>query len=226
MSSSWLFIGVSATLVLSALAHCVTYGHCGKDKGSGKHLPCALKRDPVIMEDKLLLNACPALLNSKGKAAPVCCDAKQAETFKSQFKSLINIGVHRDSTCFRNFQNIVCQAFCSPNQSQFVAIFGNSTKEGHKPSATDIVYAVERSFAEAVYASCKDVRTRIFGTKLMKYMCGRYGSSDCSPQRFLDFVGAVRSEGGHSPLKIRYVIAETSIKVNNKTLEPFKPEVM
>ncbi|XP_075554729.1 NPC intracellular cholesterol transporter 1-like [Dermacentor variabilis] len=226
MSSRWLFIaGVSATLISSALAHCILYGHCGKDKDTGRRLPCAVERDPVNIESTLLQKACPALLGSAGEPVPACCDANQAGTFKSQFGKLVKLGLGRDSKCFRNLQNLVCQAFCSPKQSNFVAVFGNSAKGKREPSATEIVYAVEKNFAEVVYASCKDVRTRIFGIKLLYYMCGKYGSSKCSPQHFLDFLGARPSEGGHSPLKIRYVIAEAPVKVNGKTLEPFKADV-
>ncbi|XP_054928931.1 NPC1-like intracellular cholesterol transporter 1 [Dermacentor andersoni] len=180
---------------------------------------------PANIESTLLQNACPALLDSAGEPVPACCDAHQAGSFKSQFGKLVKLGLGRDSKCFRNLQNLVYHAFCSPQQSHFVAVFGNSAKGKREPSATDIVYAVERNFAEVVYASCKDVRTQIFGIKLLYYMCGKYGSSKCSPQRFLDFLGARPSEGGYSPLKIRYVIAEAPVKVNGKTLEPFKADV-
>ncbi|KAH7972459.1 hypothetical protein HPB52_012447 [Rhipicephalus sanguineus] len=61
--------------------------------------------------------------------------------------------------------------------------------------------------------------------KLMNYMCGSYGVRHCTAQHFLDFVGAVRSEGGHSPLKIRYVLTELPISVDGRTLTPFKPDL-
>ncbi|XP_037499619.1 uncharacterized protein LOC119373637 [Rhipicephalus sanguineus] len=228
MCGSCLFtVAVCAALVSSTLSDCVTYGYCGTDYATGKRLPCAIKRAPGPIRSDYLEDACLELLDTKSQTALACCSSEQAEVFKSEFKKLIYLGVRRGSECFKKFQNVVCQALCSPFQSHFVAVFANRT-EGNKcpnPSATEIVYAVERSYAEAVYDTCKDVRTHIFGRKLMNYMCGSYGVRHCTAQHFLDFVGAVRSEGGHSPLKIRYVLTELPISVDGRTLTPFKPDL-
>lgn len=228
MYGSCLFtVAICATLVSSTLSDCVTYGYCGTDDATGKRLPCAIKRGPGPIKSDFLKDACPELLDTKGQPALACCSSEQAEVFKSEFKKFLLLGVGRKSECFKKFQNIVCQPICSPHQSHFVAVFANRT-EGNKcpnPLATAIVYAVERSYAETVYNACKDVRTLIFGTKLMKYMCGSYGVSRCTAQHFLDFVGAIRSEGGHSPLKIRYVLTELPIAVNGRMLTPFKPDL-
>ncbi|KAH8026954.1 hypothetical protein HPB51_000440 [Rhipicephalus microplus] len=223
-SSSWLFaVALSVTLASSALAECVTYGFCGRDEDSDKPLPCAVKRKSAPLESSFLEEACPALVD--GKAAYACCDAEQAAAFKAEYKSLTSLGVRKDSKCFKNFQNLVCQAFCSPRQSTFVAINGTSSS-GEKLSATESVYAVHKSFAQEVYDACKDARTHVFGVKLMNFMCGKGGGRNCSPQRFLDFVGAVYSEGGYSPLKIRHVLTESPITVNGQTLEPFNPKIL
>ncbi|KAH7940924.1 hypothetical protein HPB49_008117 [Dermacentor silvarum] len=227
MSSSWLFtVAVSVTLVASALSQCVTYGYCGTDEDSGKPLPCAVKRDPVPIESGILKHACPALIDSSGKSVPACCDANQVAAFKSELKNLVTLGVGRRSKCFRNFQNLVCQAFCSPQQSRFVAINGTSSEGSNQTSATESVYALNKNFAEEVYRACKDVRTWVFGIKLMKYMCGKYGNSDCSAQRFLDFVGSISSEGGYSPLKIHHVLTKDPITVDGQKLEPFNPKIL
>ncbi|XP_075556630.1 NPC1-like intracellular cholesterol transporter 1 [Dermacentor variabilis] len=227
MSSSWLFtVAVSVTLVSSALSQCVTYGYCGTDGDSGKPLPCAVKRDPVPIESSILKDACPALIDSSDKSVPACCDAKQAASFKSELKSLVNLGVKKTDPCFRNFQNLVCQAFCSPKQSAFVAINGTSSEGSDQPSATESVYAVHKTFAEKVYDACKGIRTYIFWTKLMSYMCGKHGASGCSAQRFLDFVGSVYSEGGYSPIKIRHVLTEGPITVAGQKLEAFNPKFL
>ncbi|KAL1425778.1 hypothetical protein MTO96_018937 [Rhipicephalus appendiculatus] len=226
MSNGWLFtVALSVTIVSSALAQCITYGYCGTDADSGKPLPCSVKQAPVSIESKVLEGACPALTDSSGKPVPACCDAKQAETFVSEYKSLISLGVRRDSKCFKNFQNLVCQAFCSPRQSEFVAI-NRTSAEGGKSSATEAVYAVNKRFAEEVYAACKDVKTWVFGIKLMKYMCGKHGNRNCSPERFLEFVGSIYSEGGYSPLKIRHVLTESPITVGGQKLEPFNPKLL
>ncbi|KAH6925148.1 hypothetical protein HPB50_001370 [Hyalomma asiaticum] len=226
MSRSRLFaVALCATLACSTLSHCVTYGYCGTDRASGKPLPCAIERSPAALENDVLEKVCPALLSAKGRSTLACCDRGQAEVFKSQFKKLTRLGVRRDSDCFRMFQNVVCQAMCSPRQSDFVEVFASRTDgKCPKPSATQLVYAIERSYAEQVYDACKTVRTIVFGANLMKFMCGKYGVDECSPDRFLAFVGSVRSEGGHSPLKFHYILTELPIRVNGKYLTPYKPQ--
>ncbi|KAL3222154.1 hypothetical protein MRX96_028891 [Rhipicephalus microplus] len=220
-----LTVAVCATLVSSTLSDCVTYGYCGIDDVSGKRLPCAIKRGPAAMPSELLENACPALLGAKGHPALACCDPEQANTIRIQLRKLNYLGVRSHSECFAQFQNIVCQAVCSPHQSRFVAVFANRTDERcPKPSATVIVYAVETNYAERVYEACKGVRTYALGRKLLSFMCGNYKASQCSAKRFFEYVGAVHSEGGHSPFKIQYVLTDVPVSVNGRWLTPFKPE--
>ncbi|KAK8772986.1 hypothetical protein V5799_012481 [Amblyomma americanum] len=225
MSSQWLFaLAVGIAFVSSARAQCISYGYCGTDDDSGKPLPCSVNREPVPIKKNVIEGACPALIGSSGESVPACCDVKQAEAFKSEFKTLFNLGVGKTSACFLNFQNLVCQAFCSPRQSEFFAINGTVEKGNGHPSATDSVYAVSKKFAERVYNTCKDVRTYVFGIKLMRYMCGKHGNSNCNAERLLEFVGSIWSEGGYSPIKIRHVITDSPITVGGKKLEPFSPE--
>lgn len=228
MSNSWLFtVAFSVTLVSSALAECVTYGNCGTEPDTGKPLPCAVNRGPQPLESKFLEKACPALRDPSGKPAPVCCDAKQAESMVSEFKTLRNlVSEKKYKGCLLNFQNLVCQAYCSPKQSEFVAINGTSTEESGESSATELVYAVHPSFAEGVYEACKGVPTRILGLKLMRFMCGKHGAAKCSPQRFLDFVGSVSSEGGHSPVKMKFQLTESQFTVGDRKLEPYNPKLI
>ncbi|KAL1466720.1 hypothetical protein MTO96_042533 [Rhipicephalus appendiculatus] len=227
MSSIWLFsVAVGVTLVSSALTSCVTYGYCGTDRNSGKRLPCAVRREPVSIRNSDLEGACPALMNSSGESVPVCCDVQQAAAYKYEFVKLLRLGVGKDSKCFKNFENFMCQAFCSPNQSKFLAVFKYSAEGKCQPSATETIYVLDKHFAENVYEACKDVRTRVFGMKLMSFMCGKYGYRKCTARHFFDFVGAVYAEGGHSPLKIRHVLAETPVSVNGLRLEPFKSDIL
>nr|XP_050048150.1 NPC intracellular cholesterol transporter 1-like [Dermacentor andersoni] len=227
MSNSWLFtVALTVTLVSSALAECVTYGNCGTDPDSGKPLPCAAKRHPVPLESQLLEKACPALLDPSGKPTPVCCDATQAKNMVSELKTLRDIIVKTDQRCFPNFQNLVCQAYCSPKQSEFVAVNRTSTAESGESSATELVYAVHPSFAEGVYAACKDTRTRYLGFKVPTLMCKKGLLQKCSPQRFLDFIGSVASEGGHSPVKMKFQITKSQYTVGDHKLEPHNPSLI
>ncbi|XP_070390575.1 NPC intracellular cholesterol transporter 1-like [Dermacentor albipictus] len=227
MSNSWLFtVALTVALVSSAMAECVTYGNCGTDPDTDKPLPCAAKRHPVPLESQLLEKACPALLDPSGKPVPVCCDAAQAKSMVSEFENLRSWIVKRDQRCFPNFQNLVCQAYCSPKQSEFVAVNGTRTAESGESSATELVYAVHPSFAEGVYAACKDTRTKGIGFKLTTFMCKKSFFGKCSPQRFLDFIGSVSSEGGHSPVKMNFQITKSQYTVGDRELEPHNPSLI
>ncbi|CAN7991909.1 unnamed protein product, partial [Ixodes hexagonus] len=200
---------------------CVTYGVCGLHEDTEKDLPCSAETDPVPMAKNSLANACPALATSDSKEVPVCCDAKQLNTFVADLKQMSRLGVSRKSPCFLNFQNLICQSVCSPQQSDFIAVNASSKPaEKGKPHVVESVYAVSKKFAEGVYNSCKDTRTIVLGIKLLKFMCGKYGVSDCSPERFLEFVGSTSDQGGHFPFKTHYVISEGPVTVNGKQLTP------
>ncbi|XP_075539102.1 NPC1-like intracellular cholesterol transporter 1 [Dermacentor variabilis] len=227
MSNSWLFtVALTVTLVSSALAECVTYGNCGTDPDSGKPLPCAAKRHPVPLESQLLEKACPALLDPSGEPTPVCCDATQAKNMVSGLEDLRSWIVKTDVRCFPNFQNLVCQAYCSPKQSKFIAVNSTSTTESGELSATELVYAVYPSFADGVYAACENTRTPLLGLKLMTFMCKKSFPGKCSPQRFLDFIGSVASEGGHSPVKMKFEITKSQYTVGDRKLEPHNPSLI
>ncbi|XP_054928932.1 NPC1-like intracellular cholesterol transporter 1 [Dermacentor andersoni] len=161
-----------------------------------------------------------------GKPLPCAVKRDPVPIESSILKDACPALIDSSGPCFRNFQNLVCQAFCSPKQSEFVAINGTSSEGSDQPSATESVYAVHKTFAEKVYDSCKGVRTYVFWTKLMSYMCGKHGASGCSAQRFLDFVGSTYSEGGYSPIKIRHVLTEGPITVAGQKLEPFNPKFL
>ncbi|XP_077542360.1 NPC intracellular cholesterol transporter 1-like [Haemaphysalis longicornis] len=221
MSSSLFALLLAALLVSSAVAQhqCVSYGYCGKDEDTEKDLPCAVDGQPTPIEKSKVQGVCPALLDSDGKEVPACCDAKQLQVFKDEFKALTKL-ISYKSNCFLNFQNLVCQAFCSPRQSEFFVV--NATaRVSEKNVAAEAVYVVDQDYAESLYATCRDARTYVFGIKLPKFMCGKHGSS-CSTERFLNFIGSTPAEGGHSPVKIHYVLSKTPVKVGGKDLTPFK----
>ncbi|CAN8024731.1 hypothetical protein HPB47_006008 [Ixodes persulcatus] len=218
---SLIVLSLLAALASSTFASkCVTYGVCALDADTDKELPCSAETDPVPMAKSDLTNACPALATSDGKEVPVCCDAKQLKTFVGSLKQINNLGVSKKSACYLNFQNLICQSVCSPQQSDFIAVNASKSAEKGKAHVVESVYAISKTFAEGVYNSCKDTRTIVLGIKLMKFMCGKYGSSKCSPERFLEFIGSTSSEGGHSPFKTHYVISEAPVTVSGKQLTP------
>uniref|UniRef100_A0A4D5RLP0 Putative cholesterol transport protein n=1 Tax=Ixodes scapularis TaxID=6945 RepID=A0A4D5RLP0_IXOSC len=218
---SLIVLSLLAALASSTYASkCVTYGVCALDADTDKELPCSAETEPVPMAKSDLTNACPALATSDGKEVPVCCDAKQLKTFVNSLKQINNLGVSKKSACYLNFQNLICQSVCSPQQSDFIAVNASKSAEKGKAHVVESVYAISKTFAEGVYNSCKDTSTIVLGIKLMKFMCGKYGASDCSPERFLEFIGSTSNEGGQSPFKTHYLISEAPVTVNGKQLTP------
>ncbi|NXB33797.1 NPCL1 protein, partial [Eulacestoma nigropectus] len=57
-------------------------------------------------------------------------------------------------------------------------------------------------YAEAAFASCRDVQLPATGGHAIATMCGRYGARLCTAQRWLDFQGD--KNNGLAPLQIDF----------------------
>ena len=53
-----------------------------------------------------------------------------------------------------------------------------------------------------VYESCKNVQFPAVEDTIMYFLCGRWGSQDCNPFRWFDFMGSV--DNGYAPFQISY----------------------
>ncbi|KAH9361897.1 hypothetical protein HPB48_003694 [Haemaphysalis longicornis] len=128
------------------------------------------------------------------------------------------LGMAKCRGCMLNFKDLLCRMTCSPEQSRFLAV--NATAGTPNPHVVAMVYALRPEYTQAVYDSCKDVRSVVLGIKLMTLMCGGRVLG-CTPQKWLDFLGSTPADGGYSPFKIHHVITQEPLVLSRgQTLMP------
>lgn len=220
---------VLVLLVHGTMSSCVFRGHCANDADTDKAIPCSVSQDPIPLEDNSsweeFANLCPQLAAETRDDRKICCDVTQIHDLARELEQPARLGMSKCPGCMLNFKDIFCRMTCSPNQSEFMTV--NSTAlEGVGPHVVELIYTVNKDFAQGVYNSCKDVRSVVLGIKLMTLMCGGrvFG---CSPQKWLEYLGSTGSEGGYSPFKIHYVLAdEAPYRHPGGTLKPLQLPIL
>ncbi|GBN39143.1 hypothetical protein AVEN_39865-1, partial [Araneus ventricosus] len=58
---------------------------------------------------------------------------------------------------------------------------------------------------------------------LLDFVCGVWGSSQCNPERWLEYMGSTAAEGGRSPLKTIYTLhVEDKVEIDGQVVFPMK----
>ncbi|XP_016424679.1 Niemann-Pick C1-like protein 1 [Sinocyclocheilus rhinocerous] len=192
--------------------YCSFYEDCGLNPAVEGALipprvPCKDYRKAVNVTGdhyELFKSVCPMLAHGEGETL-ACCSIRQLTALQSSL-TLSKAVLIRCPSCADNFAHIHCATTCSPNQSQILKI----TKTANITQPTGIVKEavvgyeayVSTSFSDASFRSCKNVRIPATGGYAIATMCGRYGATLCTPQRWLDFQGD--SSNGLAPLDINF----------------------
>ena len=92
----------------------------------------------------------------------------------------------RCPSCWKNFLNFWCQMTCSPDQSLFTSA-AKTSFAGNKEYITELDYAVNLSFADGMYNSCKNVSNPTTGSKALDIICGNW-EGGCSAKNWLKFL--------------------------------------
>uniref|UniRef100_A0A673HJC5 NPC1 like intracellular cholesterol transporter 1 n=1 Tax=Sinocyclocheilus rhinocerous TaxID=307959 RepID=A0A673HJC5_9TELE len=171
--------------------YCSFYEDCGLNPAVEGALipprvPCKDYRKAVNVTGdhyELLKSVCPMLAHGEGETL-ACCSIRQLTALQSSL-TLSKAVLIRCPSCADNFAHIHCATTCSPNQ----------TVVGYEAY-------ISTNFSDASFRSCKNVRIPATGGYAIATMCGRYGSTLCTPQRWLDFQGD--SSNGLAPLDINF----------------------
>ncbi|XP_068617084.1 NPC1-like intracellular cholesterol transporter 1 [Brachionichthys hirsutus] len=155
-----------------------------------------------------LKKVCPMLDRGEGNTY-ACCSAKQLSSLEASL-ALSKVLLLRCPSCAENFAHLHCINTCSPNQSQTVKVtkvmnitsFDNATKE----AVVSYQAFLSTAFADGAFQSCKSVRIPATGGFAIATMCGRYGATLCTPQRWYDFQGD--SSNGLAPLDIDFRLVQ------------------
>ncbi|XP_036434323.1 NPC1-like intracellular cholesterol transporter 1 [Colossoma macropomum] len=213
--SSVILLTIAACLMFSEAQHeagfCSMYDECGKNptvSGSllNSNVPCknpGPAREVVGAHYELLREVCPMLDQGEGQTF-ACCSLQQLISLQSSV-SLSKAILLRCPSCAYNFAHIHCITTCSPNQSQTINITRTipvNISGTDKEAVVGYQAYVSTTFSDASFNSCKNVRIPATGGYAIGTMCGRYGSTLCTPQRWLDFQGD--SSNGLAPLDIDF----------------------
>ncbi|XP_074837673.1 NPC1-like intracellular cholesterol transporter 1 [Carettochelys insculpta] len=191
---------------------CSFRGECGQNPEVNVSLlqspvPCLSNTPAQLLSGSALSKlqeVCPQLYTGPDTTY-TCCTEKQLVALQLSL-ALSQAVLTRCPSCSENFANIYCQNICSPNQSLFTNVtrFLNRTDAQGRPQLAVLEYQCfyNRSFADLSYDSCKGVRIPSTGAYAVAAMCGKYGSTLCNSQRWLDFQGD--SNNGLAPLDIDF----------------------
>ena len=165
------------------------YKQCGgtKDKPSNciYNKPAVMQTDTAYVE--LMHETCPQFVNHTkySNTVTACCDIKQLATLQTSLHQAKNL-LGRCPGCIRNFYNFWCEFTCSPDQSLFLDVYPASTDPkitGHAD------YHMTSEFANNFFQSCVDVISPQTNGRALDLMCGGTEAVDCTPKKFLDFLG-------------------------------------
>ncbi|XDV48718.1 hypothetical protein PO909_018097 [Leuciscus waleckii] len=209
-------LSLAVCVVLTSAQHepgyCSFYEDCGLNPGVGGALipprvPCKDYRKAVNVTGDhyaLFKSICPMFANGDGETL-ACCSIRQLTALQSSL-TLSKAVLIRCPSCAENFAHLHCATTCSPNQSQMLKITKtvNITQPSGIVKEAVVGYEayISTNFSDASFRSCRNVRIPSTGGFAIATMCGRYGATLCTPQRWLDFQGD--SSNGLAPLDINF----------------------
>ncbi|KAG9335484.1 hypothetical protein JZ751_004613 [Albula glossodonta] len=184
---------------LNQAGYCSFYEECGRNPSVNGSLikpiiPCVNYSPARRIQGahyQQLKKVCPMLAKGEGNTT-ACCSMNQLASLDNSL-TLSKAILVRCPACADNFAHLHCITTCSPDQSQTLTI-----------TRTINVTILGQKFIDASFKSCKNVRIPATGGYAIATMCGRYGASLCTPQRWLDFQGD--TSNGLAPLDIDFRI--------------------
>ncbi|XP_041087917.1 NPC1-like intracellular cholesterol transporter 1 [Polyodon spathula] len=212
-------VGLVSCTQIHQEGYCTFYDECGKNPTvSGSLIPAIIPckyngpaKALAGLHLQKLQEVCPMLY--KGVATQACCSLEQLNSLQKSLLLSKPI-LSRCPSCVENFVNIYCQNTCNPNQSLHINITRtwNATINGViKEAVIEYQAYLSREFADRSFDSCKNVRIPATGGFAIATMCGKYGSTLCNTQRWLDFQG--NSGNGLAPLDIDFRLIDNDTQV-------------
>uniref|UniRef100_H2Z2C5 SSD domain-containing protein n=1 Tax=Ciona savignyi TaxID=51511 RepID=H2Z2C5_CIOSA len=145
---------------------------------------------------------CPNLINQDGPTK-VCCDEQQLRTLERQLAASVLV-FNRCPSCVENFRGLYCYITCSPDQAHFMNATNTYPNSTGGLGVTDEDIYISETYATEIHTSCKDVVFPQTNGKAIGLVCNGFSGEDCTPQRFLDYLGSVNN--GIAPLNMNSVL--------------------
>ncbi|KAG8199914.1 hypothetical protein JTE90_015899 [Oedothorax gibbosus] len=204
---------------VSAEGHCVMHDFCGEnDFGDAT---CSYNGTAKVLEDgealEILQEICPEVIRETNV---FCCSANQIRTMQKNLDIAATLGIARCPSCLSNFRKNFCQFACSPRQSEFLKIERLGESDEGDLVIEKLTYFMSQRYANGAFASCKDIQGLTPGSTVLDLMCGGWGR-DCTPVRWLNFMGSTPDDNGFSPFEIKYHLTnEKHVVVDGQTYFP------
>ncbi|KAH6843184.1 patched family-domain-containing protein [Chaetomium sp. MPI-CAGE-AT-0009] len=192
---------------------CAIRGHCGSKNFFSGQLPCVdngLAEEP----DAKLREQLTELCGPKWAQGPVCCNAEQVDTLKSNLQTANQI-ISTCPACKDNFYNMFCTFTCSPDQSLFINVTRTMEKDG-KTLVTELDQLVSEEYGTGFYDSCKDVKFGPTNSRAMALIGG--GAKNYT--QLLKFLGQERFGG--SPFQMNFPTSYPQEDMNPLPMKPKK----
>ncbi|XP_077294393.1 Niemann-Pick type C-1a isoform X2 [Arctopsyche grandis] len=185
----------------SSEGHCIWYGECSKNAlGKGRNCVYNGPAKPLEPEgQEILREFCPELV--QGNDVRTCCSLNQTKEFSSNIKIAANF-LKRCPTCMDNFAHHLCAMTCSPHQSDFIEVVKTEPSPNGDAITSMNVYLTKK-YMVGVFDSCKQVQMPSTGQFAMDIMCGSWGASRCTADRWFEYLGDAK-ENLYVPFQITY----------------------
>ncbi|XP_057335819.1 NPC1-like intracellular cholesterol transporter 1 [Microplitis mediator] len=185
------------------------YGQCNEDL-KGHYQSCHYTGEAKPLNGsalEILARHCPHMIKN-GQDVKTCCDTNQLKTFDVNIQ-LMSAILQRCPSCFDNLVKHLCDFTCSPHQSSFM----NATKfETNQKTNKTYVNAVDlfitNKYLQGTFTSCSQVSVPSIGQLALDLMCGHWGATYCTPQRWFDFMGDA-AHNVYVPFQINYNTTDT-----------------
>ncbi|XP_031351327.1 NPC intracellular cholesterol transporter 1 isoform X1 [Photinus pyralis] len=185
--------------------HCIWYGQCNR---KGQVLQnCPYEGPAKTLDDRdgleVLSRRCPHLLTNNGDGVKTCCDTKQLQTLDNSVKIAENF-FKRCPSCMHNFVQHICQMTCSTEHSRYLNVTDIQTNDKGVQYINALEFYIANDYIWGTYNSCKGIGLPSTGQKALDIMCGAWGSANCNPMRWFEFMGDAESSP-YVPFKIKYI---------------------
>ncbi|XP_064455043.1 NPC1-like intracellular cholesterol transporter 1 [Ornithodoros turicata] len=217
--SRLVFLALVVCLASNAAAKCVMRSTCDKDETRSACVFDGEAQTLATEESRShLVNLCGDIFPDP--YAAVCCSDDQVQEFSEQIESAVVLGLNNCPACGTNFRNLICNMVCSPEQHEFIELLRTGVSDDGEKFVQEFNYHVNPVFVRGMFNACANAKSRIASVHLLNFMCGRWGS-DCTAERWLQFLGATPDNGGLSPMQINYVQSENeTVTVNGTVYRP------
>nr|XP_033789766.1 NPC intracellular cholesterol transporter 1 [Geotrypetes seraphini] len=214
---------LSTLLSIEVLAQsCVWYGECGQAEQGELHYNCEYTGPPKPLPREgydILQEFCPGLMYGN---VSLCCDVQQLITLQNSLQLPLQF-LSRCPSCFYNFQNLLCELTCSPDQGRFLNVthtepYVDPITQENKTSITELEYYIGQRFANGMYNACRDVEAPSSNEKVLGLLCGR-DAKDCNATNWIQYMFS--KDNGQSPFTITPIFSDVPIyrmhPMNNAT---------